>query len=381
MDKPAPQAQGREVADYFDLSDKGGPMKKRALSIFTRWSLLVTLVGLLSAPSATAQGFDNRPLRFTVTDLGTLGGMNSQATAINNRGQVVGYSTLAGEAITRAFLWEDGVMTDLGSLGGTFSRANAINNRGQAVGASEITDNAARHAALFDRHGITDLGALPASLVGAAFGINNRDDIFGGSTEGLTRTDPFHATRFKDGGVIDLGTLGGLSSFAAGVNNGGQAVGRADLPGGFSRAVIFSDGVITDLGTLPGGTASFGRAINNRGEVACLSNTAAGAFHACLWRHGVMTDLGTLGGTFSDSAGIDNRHRIVGASTVASGQQHAYIFSKAKMTDLNELIPADSGWTLVAATGINDVGEIVGNGRINGQTHAFLLTPDDDDED
>jgi probable HAF family extracellular repeat protein len=72
---------------------------------------------------------------------------------------------------------------------------------------------------------------------------------------------------------------------------------------------------------------------------------------------------------------------FVGASTVASGQQHAYIFSKAKMTDLNELIPADSGWTLAAATGINDVGEIVGNGRINGQTHAFLLTPDDDDED
>ena len=79
-----------------------------------------------------------------------------------------------------------------------------------------------------------------------------------------------------------------------------------------------------------------------------------------------MSDLGTLGGTFSDSAGINNRHQIVGTSTVSSGQQHAYIFSKAKMTDLNELIPSDSGWILVAATGINDAGEIVGNGRING---------------
>ena len=376
MDKPGPQAQSRGVAHYFDYLI-GGLMKMRALSIFTNWSLLVTLAGLLSAPSARAQ--DNRPVRFTVTDLGTLGGMNSQASAINNRGQVVGNSTLAGEAITRAFLWEDGVMTDLGSLGGTFSRANAINNRGQAVGASEITANAARHAVLFDRNGITDLGALPGSLVGAGFGINNRGDIFGGSTEGSTRTDPFHATQFKDGGVIDLGTLGGLSSFAAGVNNGGQAVGRADLPGGFSRVVIFSDGVITDLGTLPGGTASFGRAINNRGEVACLSDTAGGAFHACLWHDGVMTDLGTLGGTFSDSAGINNRGQIVGTSTVAAGQQNAYLFSRGKMTDLNELIPADSGWTLVAATGINDAGEIVGNGRINGQPHAFLLTPGDED--
>jgi probable HAF family extracellular repeat protein len=350
-------------------------MKKGTFSIFTTWSPLVALAGLLSAPSATAQGF-------TVTDLGTLGGINSQATAINIRGQVVGFSTLQGEAITRAFLWEDGVITDLGSLGGTFSKANAINNRGQVVGASEITANAARHAALFDRHGIADLGAFPASLVGAAFGINNRGDIFGGSTTvGSSRSGPFHAAQFKDGGGTDLGTLSGPTSFAAGVNNHGQAVGRADLPGGVSRAVIFSDGVITDLGTLPGGTTSVGRAINNRGDVACLSDTAAGAFHACLWRRGVMTDLGTLGGAFSDTAGMNNHRQIVGASTIASGQQHAYLFSKATMTDLNDLIPVDSGWILVAATGINDVGEIVGNGRINGQTHAFLLTPDDDQED
>ena len=89
-------------------------MKERALSIFTTWSLLVMLAGLLSTQSAIAQGFDNqdedqgnkRPARFNVTDLGTLGGMNSQATAINNRGQVVGFSTLQGEAITRAFLWD-----------------------------------------------------------------------------------------------------------------------------------------------------------------------------------------------------------------------------------------------------------------------------------
>jgi probable HAF family extracellular repeat protein len=226
MDKTAAQAQGRGVADYFDPSNKGGLMKKRVLSIFTTWSLLVALAGLLTAPSATAQGF-------TVTDLGTLGGINSQATAINNRGQVVGFSTLQGEAITRAFLWEDGVITDLGSLGGTFSKANAINNRGQVVGASEITANAARHAVLFDRHGITDLGAFPGSLVGAAFGINNRGDIFGGSTtEGSSRSGPFHAAQFKDGGGTDLGTLGGPTSFAAGVNNHGQAVGKSRPPRG-----------------------------------------------------------------------------------------------------------------------------------------------------
>ena len=45
------------------------------------------------------------------------------------------------------------------------------------------------------------------------------------------------------------------------------------------------------------------------------------------------------------------------------------------MVDGNDLIPADSGWALQDATGINDAGEIVGDGVIDGQDHAFLLTP------
>ena len=73
-----------------------------------------------------------------MTDLGTLGGTTSYATAINDRGQVVGNSpTIAG--VTHAFLYGDGAMTDLGTLGGTTSYATAINDRGQVVGSAETT--------------------------------------------------------------------------------------------------------------------------------------------------------------------------------------------------------------------------------------------------
>jgi probable HAF family extracellular repeat protein len=45
------------------------------------------------------------------------------------------------------------------------------------------------------------------------------------------------------------------------------------------------------------------------------------------------------------------------------------------MLDLNNLIPSGSGWVLQVANGVNDGGQIVGNGTIGGQTHGFLLTP------
>jgi probable HAF family extracellular repeat protein len=81
-----------------------------------------------------------------MTDLGTLGAGQSEAWAINNAGQITGYSgTPQGE---HAFLWEDGTMTDLGTLGGKESFAYAINNRGQMVGAS-YTASHEEHACLW----------------------------------------------------------------------------------------------------------------------------------------------------------------------------------------------------------------------------------------
>jgi probable HAF family extracellular repeat protein len=75
-------------------------------------------------------------------DLGTLpGGMISEATGINNRGDIVGWSNYGGTGYSHAFLWSDGIMIDLGTLGGTTSQANGINNHGVIVGWSYTADN------------------------------------------------------------------------------------------------------------------------------------------------------------------------------------------------------------------------------------------------
>ncbi len=87
-----------------------------------------------------------------------------------------------------------------------------------------------------------------------------------------------------------------------------------------------------------------------------------------------VTDLGTLGGNYSYAYGINANGQVVGDSGTASGK-HAFLYSSSTMMDLNSLITPSSGWMLEAATSINDLGQIVGQGYINGQYHAYLLTP------
>jgi probable HAF family extracellular repeat protein len=87
-----------------------------------------------------------------------------------------------------------------------------------------------------------------------------------------------------------------------------------------------------------------------------------------------MKDLGTLGSSTSWGFGINDSGIIVGQATF-SNTYHAFIYSGGKMKDLNTLITPGSGWTLLSANGINNAGQIVGDGTHNGKARAYLLTP------
>ena len=89
-----------------------------------------------------------------------------------------------------------------------------------------------------------------------------------------------------------------------------------------------------------------------------------------------MADLGTLGGNYSWGLAINNGGTVVGRSDIRDGSQHAFISTNGgRMQDLNSMIQAGSGWVLGEATAINDLGQIAGYGTVQGQQHAFLLTP------
>jgi probable HAF family extracellular repeat protein len=180
-----------------------------------------------------------------------------------------------------------------------------------------------------------------------------------------------------------LGFLPGAAfSFARAINRFGQVAGYSGTSDNSDKDYAFIWSKTTgmqNLGKLPGYYGSAAFAINDLGQVAGAStckNPFVCPAHAVLWSKtkGSMLDLGVLPGDtypFSFALGMNNVGQVVGWS-----KYRAFVWSPSTgMLDLNNLIPANSGWFLQAANAINDKGQIVGEGTLNGQIEAFLLTP------
>ena len=188
----------------------------------------------------------NRPFLWqdgAFIELGSFGGGNSWGYAldINTAGQVVGSSPVNNGSdglAQHAFIWEDGVMTDLGALPGLpDSRAHAINELGQVVGFSSFFDpdttDELFESFLWEDGVMIDLG-VPGSL-NRAHDINDSGQIVGWSSSG--------AYIYEDGVVTNLNSLipagSGVSiSVATGINNAGQIVGYGLFGGRFHALLL-----------------------------------------------------------------------------------------------------------------------------------------------
>ena len=327
--------------------------------------------------------------RYFVTDLGTLGGTQSFAYAINDSGEVVGLSLTPGDASDHSFLYSHGRINDLYPLNSQNILTvgpTGINNSGQIASGTIV--GSVYFPAIFDSRtaDLAVLGSLGGvtsyGFNGVATSINNRGDAVGYSyIDAVNR----HAFLYSKGVMTDIHSVGGYS-VAFAINDEGVIVGFESDPSDVSEhAFVYSQGIMTDI--FPVGTESYARGINNHGQVVGEFLIAdQSAFHAFLYSEGMITDLGSAQSPETVASAINDRQQVIGTTyvpydTICSGipcvqyTPHAFFYEGGNMSDLNTLIPSDSGWVLSWGIDTNNHGQIVGYGLVNNKFRAFLLTP------
>jgi probable HAF family extracellular repeat protein len=326
-----------------------------------------------SADKGVANQTTAPPVRVTLIDLGKTSDSLHGAYSINNAGQI----------LEGASVWHDGAWSHPPEV--VSGVITALNNRGSIVGNDwALGNHDSPRATLWDKsHGVVYLGNLESGLWSAAEAVNDQDQVVGHANVKQGDSWSVHAFLWEKGFMTDLGAPEGVSSYAKAINASGEVVGEIYFSGSWRdcRAFIWtrSTGMKT-LGTL-GGVSSAAHDINDAGDVVGDSKTVQGYSHPFLWRQGGnMIDLGTLGGRDGSAEDINNAEQVVGWSNVKHGEEralrHAFLWQKGQMIDLSELPEVKaSGWsTLKNASGINDLGQIVGTGIREDGPHGFLLT-------
>jgi probable HAF family extracellular repeat protein len=339
------------------------------------WRLLGAVAAVAISCGMASSAFATK---YSITNVGNLGGSSSRAVAINESGQATGTASLAERveynvgcvprhrpchtSPERPFLFSESTITNLGSLeGGLFAEATGINNLGEVVGNSstkQLSPNVrAREEAFVVRSGhMTSLGSFRASVI-------NDSGVVAGS-EGVGTEGHTDAITDANGKITDLGVLpgeGGIFTVPTGINDSGEVVGFGDNRESLARAWVFRNGKMTDLGTL-GGPQAEATAINNAGEIVGFAQTSSEADHGFLDRGGKLTDLGN--NVFPNA--IANNGVIVGSG----GCGNAVIITNGVCQNLQNLIPAGSG-ELEKAVGINNKGQIL----VQGGNGALILNP------
>jgi probable HAF family extracellular repeat protein len=418
QEHPVTSGHKRHHLSYklIDLGTLGGPNSAETLEFpFINNTGMVVGFADTAAPDPTNPGgFLPHAFRWqdgVLTDLGTLpDGLGSFAIWSNNRGQVVGLSgnglidPLLGAPEGRGVLWgKKGTIRDLGTLGGNQSLAGALNERGQIIGvaANTIPDPYSlfgwatqTRGFIWEKGTMRDLGTLGGADTGPSF-INERGQVAGVSYVNFNPPpDPdlcgfpitTHPFFWEDGKMVDVGTLGGTCGSTATINNRGQVAGSSNLPGDeILHPFLWERGKLDDLGTF-GGTFGVANWLNDAGEVTGVASTVDDQeFHAFFWKNGVMTDIGTINeDVCSIPHFMNSRGQVVGTSgcTEVGFEVHGFVWQPGGfIIDLNDFVPPGSDLRVTDGETINDRGEIAGSGLLpNGDFHAIVLIPCDDEE-
>jgi probable HAF family extracellular repeat protein len=329
---------------------------------------LIFMVGV--SQTAEAQS------RYTVTDLGVTRLQRDGAvfpSDVNIRGEVVGMYR-PEDSYDQAFIYSGGKIGQLGNFSDAVGRG--INNLGQAVGLYAVTDLFGSSTAYPFLYSNGQAQQIMPGYNGYANAINDRGQVTGKFSKGGSTPQHAFIYTISTGTVQDLGSLG-QDSEGLSINVFGHVAG-VYLIAGVEHGFLYAGGKMHDLGS------SFEPArINDWGQIAGNALLPGNVEHAAVYYEGKLRDLGTLPGTTASAAsGINNLGQIVGGS---GGRP--FLYQNGHMYDLSALLVPGSGWTLTneyvdddifGGISINAFGQIAltgTNASIDSETHVLLLTP------
>jgi len=318
------------------------------------------------------------PLRAQADPLYTLtvvGAANSEAYDVNALGQVVGAMAVGNDG--HAFFYDGVNAIDIGTLGGANSVAWRINDSGTIAGTSDTAGLS---------QGFTYAGGVMTGVAGtrSAHDINNAGVVTGSAMfENNMGESVGRAYTYSNGVLTNLGTLPGADAWSSdgnGINEAGQVAGTAEvegLPGSPTQPFLYSNGVMQDLGNL-GGIYSNAWAINDLGQVVGSVGLPAidelpYIWHAFVYSGGILQDLGSLTPNGLSSAyDINNLGEAVGRADTDAGSR-AVLYANGVITLLESLIDPVDGWTIENANGINDLHQIAATACKLGICYAVRL--------
>jgi probable HAF family extracellular repeat protein len=303
---------------------------------------------------------------------------NINASGVNNKGEVSGTVTYHGsEFFQQAFIYAGGVNTGISSDQG--GMGNAINNNGQVVGYTFLTPPVGggrpSHAFIYNPSDGTEitLDLLMSGRESDGLAINSAGDITGFLSTGTCQPPnfvpaclaPFHAFIYQGSGPVDIGTLGGTYSEGTGINDQNEIAGVSSVTGSsLNHLFLYAKGHMSDLGTVAG--ESFVNAlINNRGEIVGSATNSSGLENSFIYRGHSFEKIPLV------AAGLNNKGHVAGSYTAANGSSHAALYRDGRLIDLNDLVDPSLNF-LINAGGISDNGNIVASG-LDG--HLYVLTP------
>ncbi len=327
-------------------------------------------------------------VQYEITDIGIPSdGWATDGRRINNNGQVAVYATDSIGTL-HAYKWENGVLSSIVTVAGeNLSYSRAINELGEITGQLRVDGDTSGHMYIYhpDTGQMEDLGSLGSGST-STMDINNHQQMVGNYVDnGKVYAFLYD---YNTGTTTTIFTSEDIGySFGKAINDSGHIVAFAGADTSSRHAYFISYDAATpyleDLGTF-GGDESQAFDINESDYIVGFSQTALNNYmHAFIctgFENGSinpMEDLGTLGGNESWAWGLNAQAQVVGWADTDSGESHAFLWdTDSEMQDLNDLVIDLGKWDyLEIANDINDYGQIVGYGYIDGVKHAFILNP------